>query len=71
MIKTEEARKENSCWNKAADDERLFILLSRDKAAPETIEFWCKRRIEMGLNTELDPQIEEALMCAKLMRMGS
>jgi hypothetical protein len=67
MIKNKEATEPNSCWNKARDDERVFVLLARDAAAPETLRFWANRRIELGKNDRFDPQIVEALDCADRM----
>ena len=56
-----------SCWNKAGIDERLFILLRRDKVAPEVIRYWAYLRVVKGMNKTQDPQIQEALQCAELM----
>ena len=67
MKKTDEATQRNSCWNKARDDERVFVLLARDAAAPETLRFWASRRVELGKNQPGDPQIVEALDCADRM----
>jgi hypothetical protein len=54
----------NSCWNKARDDERLFVLLARDPAAPAAIRAWVAERVRIGKNAEGDPQIVEALDAA-------
>ncbi len=70
MIKSQEMLDPNSCWNKAKDAEMLFILLGRDKAAVDTIRFWCKKRVELGKNTENDKQIIDALYCANIMEDG-
>lgn len=67
MIKRDEATNNDSCWNKARDDERIFVLLARDPAAPETLRFWANRRVELGKNQPGDPQIVEALDCANRM----
>lgn len=56
-----------SCWNKALDDETLFILLARDSAAPATIRFWISERIRLGKNTLGDSKLAEAEACAKAM----
>lgn len=61
MQKQDEIKDPNSCWNKAKPTEKLFILLDRDKAAPNTVRDWCRRRCTMGLNNQFDPQISEAL----------
>ncbi len=51
------------CIQKAFDDERLFVLMSRDKTAPEVIRYW------VSLNKEIQPEakIKEALDCAQEM----
>lgn len=67
MIKKIELLEPDSCLNKADDNERLFILLARDCAAPETIRFWIEERIRLGKNDRNDPQIVEAELCAQLM----
>jgi len=67
MIKHKEATEPNSCWNKARENEHVFVLLERDAAAPETLRFWAKRRVELGTNQRFDPQIVEALDCADRM----
>ena len=64
MRKIVEINTPSSCLNKAKDDEMLFILLGRDKAAPQAILYWCETRIRMGLNVKDDPQIKEAMRCA-------
>lgn len=55
------------CMAKAKDDEMTFVLLGRDVAAPATIRFWVNERIRLGKNVAEDPQIVEALECAKIM----
>lgn len=67
MIKRLELTDPNSCMSRARDDEMTFVLLGRDAAAPETIRFWVRKRIEMGKNEPGDPQIVEALACADRM----
>jgi len=64
MRKTEELADQNSCLNRAKDDEMLFVLLGRDIAAPAAIRAWCKERIRLGKNKRDDAQIREALACA-------
>lgn len=67
MLKQDEVEYTESCFNKARDDERLFVLLSRDPAAPVAIRAWVKERIRIGKNTPGDAQIVEALDCAERM----
>lgn len=70
MRKREElAPTSDGCLAKAGEQEMLFVLLSRDAAAPDTILWWCHRRINLGLNKSNDPQIREAMECAKTMRL--
>jgi hypothetical protein len=64
MQKQNELSDPKSCFNKAGDKEIMFILLSRDPAAPMTIRRWVNARIDMGKNVESDSQIQEALSCA-------
>ena len=60
MLKKLERSTENSCWNKAKEDEPIFILLGRDIATNCAILEWMKLRILYGKNTKDDPQILEA-----------
>lgn len=70
MLKTDELKNPDSCLNRAKPDERLFVLLARDPAAPEVIRYWVRRRIWLGKNLSGDAQIVEALECAKLMEQA-
>jgi len=67
MIKRDEIDDTESCFNKAGDGERLFVLLARDPAAPVAIRAWVKERLHLGKNHLDDAQIVEALDCARLM----
>jgi ribosomal protein S27AE len=67
MIKREELTNQDSCLNRAKDDEMVFTLLARDVAAPRAIRFWVKERIRLGKNQLSDPQIVEAILCAQRM----
>lgn len=64
MRKKDEIQNPESCWNKAKDDENLFVLLGRDRSAPYTIRCWANERIRIGKNRYDDPQITEALALA-------
>jgi hypothetical protein len=66
MRKRDELADPKSCLNRALDDEPLFVLLARDKAAPYAIRRWANYRVGLGLNRADDPQIREALACADL-----
>ena len=69
MIKRDELEDIQSCFNKASDGERLFVLLARDPAAPVAIRAWIAERIRLGKNAPGDEQIREAFECANLMDM--
>lgn len=69
MIKRDELDYTESCLNKARDNERLFVLLARDAAAPVAIRAWVAERLRLGKNTADDPQIVEAMDCARLMEI--
>ncbi len=68
MLKREEIADPNSCWNKASDYERVFILLERDLTSPETIEFWIAQRIKELKNSRGDEQLRTAKREADRMR---
>jgi hypothetical protein len=67
MIKFDEVHRRGSCLDMAFMDERLFVLLARDAAAPAAIRAWIAERIRLGLNKEGDTQIIEARDCAEKM----
>ena len=69
MLKHDEINEPQSCWNKARDGERVFVLLGRDVAAPAAIRAWCSWRISEGKNVASDPQIVEAFEYARLMEI--
>ena len=48
MIKRDEIEHAQSCFNKAQDGERLFVMLARDPAAPVAIRAWIDERIRLG-----------------------
>ena len=69
MLKKEELTNPESCLSRAYPNELIFVLLARDGAAPDAIEAWVKKRIELGKNVPWDSQITEALECARRMRL--
>lgn len=69
MKKSDEISHENSCFNRAGQDEIMFVLLARDEAAPDTIRMWVRERISRGKNEPHDEQILEALQCARFMEI--
>jgi hypothetical protein len=69
MRKKDELTKEHTCMCHANENEMVFVLLSRDAAAPVAIRAWVAERLRLGKNQETDAQIVEALECAKVMEM--
>jgi len=69
MQKALEIATVDSCWNKAAQYEQVFVLLERDPAMPATIRFWCEERIRLGKNEPNDHQISEALQQAAVIEI--
>lgn len=65
MLKRDELADPNSCLNKAADDEYLFVLRSKDPEMANTIREWAARRIQRGMNKATDAKIIEALQLAQ------
>lgn len=70
MRKDHEKNNPESCWNKATENEMMFVLLQRDLAAPATIRFWVQERIRLGKNHGMNAQIQEAIMCARFMELN-
>lgn len=60
MLKHLEEGDPRSCWNKAKQSERVFVLLGRDRATPAVIRHWIKERIALGLNQPGDVQLTDA-----------
>jgi hypothetical protein len=69
MRKRLEREDQRSCFNKASEDEMVFVLLARDAAAPAAINAWVEERIRLGKNKPDDPQIIEAGKCVDEMRL--
>lgn len=67
MRKKDELSKEHTCMQHAHPNEMVFVLLSRDAAAPVAIRAWVDERLRLGKNVIGDPQIVEALTCAQTM----
>lgn len=68
MLKMTEMSNPDSCLNRALPTEMVFVLLARDAAAPLTIRFWCVLRWLRRKNRWSDPQIQDALKCARVMQ---
>lgn len=60
------------CYGNAEPDEPMFILLARDVTAPEIVEQWAIRRMNLiseGLKPESGrAMVDEARECADAMR---
>lgn len=70
MLKRDELADPNSCWNRAKEDEIVFVLLGRDVAFPRTLREWVAERIAKGKNRFSDSQIRSALNTAELAELG-
>lgn len=66
MIKRDEIADPNSCLNRAADDEMIFVLRSKDVTFETVIKFWISERFRMGRNNPGDAQVQEAYSCARI-----
>lgn len=55
---------EYDCYANAEQDEPMFVLLGRDKHAPEVVRFWAELRERDGEAVE---KVQEARDCAHLM----
>lgn len=64
MKKLKEASDPKSCWNRADEEEIVFVLLARDPAAPAAILAWINERVRIGKNYAGDAQILEATRAA-------
>jgi hypothetical protein len=62
-------KKDDTCFTKAPDEEMVFVLLSRDVAAPIAIRAWVAERLRVGKNVATDATIVEALECARTMEI--
>lgn len=60
------------CYGNAEPDEPMFIILARDRSAPDVVEEWARIReydINRGVKPESDrAMVEEARECAQAMR---
>lgn len=69
MRKRDELSRDTTCMRHAHPNEMVFVLLSRDAAAPVAIRAWVAERLRIGKNVVTDPQIVEALACADTMEV--
>lgn len=70
MKKRDEIADPNSCFNKARDDEIVFVLLARDEATADTIRYWANKRVKLGKNRFTDEQIVKARKTADVIEAG-
>lgn len=66
MTKSQNITDPQSCWNKAREDQEIFILIEHDEAYPNTVRRWANERIDLGLNNWGDAKIRSALASADL-----
>lgn len=52
------------CYDKASDEEPLFVLRAQDLLGPEMVREWAHRAASLGTPQE---KVEEALHCADQM----
>lgn len=51
-IKRDEVADPNSCLNRAADDEPVFVLRAKDPLAAKLVEDWAARALLAGLHED-------------------
>lgn len=66
MRKRDELASPQSCLNKAADDEMVFVLRAKDPLAPHTVRVWAAAYEEAGGRPE---KVAEAHECANAMEL--
>lgn len=66
MKKGDEIAQPNSCLNKAAEDEPVFVLRAKDPIAPAAVEEWA--RLAQATGRHEPEKIEEARALAQAMR---
>jgi len=67
MFKSHELSDPNSCLNRAAGDEMIFVLRAKDPAAASAIRSWIGFRVALGMNKPLDQKLVSAEACAVVM----
>lgn len=61
MRKKCEAEDPGSCWNKAADEELIFVLRGTDVASLSAVWSWINERVNRGLDQVVDHKIIDAI----------
>jgi hypothetical protein len=65
-IKRDEISDPNSCLNRAADDEPVFVLRAKDPLAAKLVEDWAAKAVLEGLHD--DAKIQAAWRFAQTMK---
>lgn len=60
MTKHEEKRDPDSCWNKALENEPVFVIRAKDPVCGLIVNLWCAIRINAGLNMRGDDKLTDA-----------
>lgn len=60
MIKRDELASPDSCINRAADDEPVFVLRAKDPTFGAVIREWIELRIAAGIDDRSDPKLTRA-----------
>lgn len=70
-MSTKESQARFDCYANAEPDEEMFILLARDKSAPQLVRMWAylrQQQIKAGQKPQSDlVMVEEACQCADKM----
>ncbi len=72
MIKSQELSNPNSCLNRAAPDEPIFVLKSTDELAPHIVRVWASDYFQSkhrngGVTEKQMAKYDEAIALAKRM----
>ena len=60
MTRSENLSDPNSCFNKANNDEPIFVLRAKDLTSIQVIAYWIHLRIQSKMNTRLDTKMQNA-----------
>jgi hypothetical protein len=52
VLKKDELSNPNSCLNRAASDEPIFVLRANDPVAPSIVRDWASRYLEAKMNVQ-------------------
>lgn len=66
MLKAQELANPNGCLNRSQDDEPVFVLVARDRLAPELVDAWADRAEAHGVTPA---KVAEARELAVQMRV--